>query len=49
MKVSETDSGSGGGGGGVVAHKGDCLQCCNNLKTCPQCGDFVRYMHDESE
>ena len=56
MRVSETESGGvggggvGGGGGGVVAHhEGACLHCCNNLKTCPQCGAYVRSMHDKSE
>ena len=29
--------------------RGACLQCCNNLKACPQCGAVVRSMHDESE
>ena len=49
MRVCDTGRGGGGGGGVVAYHEAACLQCCNNLKTCPQCGAFARSMHDESE
>lgn len=29
-------------------HKAACRPCCSSLRACPQCGGFIKSMHDES-